>query len=1242
MIYIFCRHFYEPYLSIFCKSLYCKNVDILCDEFGGVVFYCRHRKEYSSHGHFYSSLYPQQPLSSQLTPNGFIHMSSFHGYLDGNSLYWKSFKDNLWKEFFDLAHEHQKAGMDTYNHSESRSHGNKTNGPSSNSFLPTKQLNQSHRSSLNRSHLGLITPKHHSEEFLEFAKTLEQLHSAMNYVVRADSELQRSEQPKNIVSRDLPNYQDEGSVSMALSRNPSIVNMAAEETGLVVPSGPSTTLLFPNDFEFQFQPPLLPPNHSNQDNRVMEDSMGLTPRIAGNAPLDDLELSKNAGASASPSSGRRKIDRPRSAHVKKSTKKKHGDKNNSNLTFLWGHKTSSIHPLVLEKFLHPKDRIPFQDLVLMIGQHGSNPVPILKLMMFLLERNLGLEAFYVYQRALPFFPRRFHKLQDNVLAHLLAIQLARKYHSEFQGFSGIQVLLDTCPLSSIVLAEVARICHEYRYCILAEHLFIGALMLDPLECHALRGYGHILIEKENWSMANRYWSRVSESSLLYGTVRLEMAWLQELQPSDAEAQLLAYKLVLSLGNKCSNRTLSRALHSLGHYHHRRGEYDKALDFYQRAIQIDPHNSACFLSMGSLQAIMVSATSFISEIDLDSDSTFIRADSAYRRGILCSSHILNDNDLWMSYLGYGELLISQWNDFHLGEYYLQEASKLSFSSCIWPTIALGHFYQYGRDNPHHALGIFTLCHRERIDMLDGESSSGKNRSSHNLISKALQDVSDDPIAKQKHEESRSKRREDISLLLCAMGYCALDRGNELDALRFGQTALAIDPDLSVIYRLLALISWKSLIPDQQQKTSSYFEKAIKLMKYENPYILRQYSTYQALQCNYQDALLYMERSLRARPHCSLSWRAFGVMTYLFRGLPQDAILFLKKARELNPMDIECFRLEGQMSCELGDHENGKKCFLEALRIFPKEPLLLANLAIAMSVQGYGIKQMLSESGKLQDVISIYKERVQSKSIQDILLSEDPMEIFEAALRSHQEILTDEKFYADSSELYFLYGMFFLKQTQIDSLHFAKLMFQHSLSFTDRPTHPLSLYMMGWLSECEGDLSVAEKYYCVAVQIDPIDPLVFLRLNQVARDTFNYLQDQLVEAEKVEMKIRKQLHKTQKSRRLSKAVASSPLDMMYYGLGQTSHSRSTPEMMQEKNISSLASLRLRLRLHDRVGKLCQLRQSKLGHHLQHLYCPRKFVVIDPFWLDRLMYAFSVCEDWSHLLKSSASYRSNLGST
>lgn len=75
---------------------------------------------------------------------------------------------------------------------------------------------------------------------------------------------------------------------------------------------------------------------------------------------------------------------------------------------------------------------------------------------------------------------------------------------------------------------------------------------------------------------------------------------------------------------------------------------------------------------------------------------------------------------------------------------------------------------------------------------------------------------------------------------------------------------------------------------------------------------------------------------------------------------------------------------------------------------------------------------------------------------------------------------------------------------------------------------------------------------------------------------------------------------------------------------------------KKLTPVQILRQRQLLHDRVDKLATLRTSHLSKSLHGLQAIGKMVYIDPYWLERLLHAFSVCEDWSVLLRTSKGMR------
>ena len=185
--------------------------------------------------------------------------------------------------------------------------------------------------------------------------------------------------------------------------------------------------------------------------------------------------------------------------------------------------------------------------------------------------------------------------------------------------------------------------------------------------------------------------------------------------------------------------------------------------------------------------------------------------------------------------------------------------------------------------------------------------------------------------------------------------------------------------------------------------------------------------------------------------------------------------------------------------------------------------------------------------------------------------------------------------------------------------ARIYFTRAVQRTDCPPQPLALYMLGWLAELQGDLKVAERYYCYSLQLEPIDSLYFLRLQKLAKDTLAFVKGLAKQSEKAEVQRKKTLKKKNKLRRRGVSV---PVG---------SEADETGEQH-----TALTVMRRRLLLHERVHKLSLMRKEQLGRRLQGLNTPGKCMSLDPFWQERLLHAFSECDNWATMLKASNVYK------
>ena len=109
------------------------------------------------------------------------------------------------------------------------------------------------------------------------------------------------------------------------------------------------------------------------------------------------------------------------------------------------------------------------------------------------------------------------------------------------------------------------------------------------------------------------------------------------------------------------------------------------------------------------------------------------------------------------------------------------------------------------------------------------------------------------------------------------------------------------------------------------------------------------------------------------------------------------------------------------------------------------------------------------------------------------------------------------------------------------------------------------MLGWLSELKSDLNAAERYYCYAIQLDPIDTTYFLMLQQLITDTLEYVRGLSKSSEKKERKRIETLKKKLKIRRKGISVP----------IGEEGDENGT-------QAAALILIRRRLILHERVSK------------------------------------------------------------
>ena len=935
---------------------------------------------------------------------------------------------------------------------------------------------------------------------------------------------------------------------------------------------------------------------------------------------------------------------------------------------------TTLPPISFEEEMDNQSYATYREYVHKLAEEPRNPVTLLYLSNFLYSQKMDDECMAVLTRTIEVLKEWNLAAETDAMIKILQSKVGIRVNGEYENLDVMKGHAVTCRDSPTILSQVALYYNRLKYIEQAEQLYIAALLLDPLHSEANRGYAHVLIQKSNFNAANRYFVRVPESSISYSIVKTEMGWLQEMKAADDEAVLLAFKRCLALGNR--DRGTCCALYSLGHFFHVRSDFQKAVDFYRRALLYNPNEHQTLLLLGCLGNLLPQAY------------TKYQVDAWLRRGLLCQPH---GSAKWVGLVIYAESLISNFQDLDRAEVYLWTAARDSFTKEIWAILSLSHYYQYTRCDPQRAKRLLLwsarsreksrnlkinaddaiYTHNKQFEGNDAMASGSSGFGSFNAVksgAEMTQDPADDGNSYFKRKVSGEE-----AILYIAAAYACMDMSDWDHAIIHARKALLMDDSLGPAHRCLGLLLFRDR--SSRKQAINHFNVSLDLSTLNptssayNPYSLRTGAVVMAIEGNYAAALRTMEASCQACCNNPVAWRVLGIMTYLYgeggaKANAQRASEFLLKAIELSGgIDLDAMILRGQLLMEIGKAKEARTCYEQAMTIVPSDSLLLASYAICLSSIGY--------KSPYGTVIADYEIKfAQMKSMGELATSEDPEELYLAAvspslkksidkknakyaasreqppsegkkaqtiLSSSPQILDEIPAILEASrvnagandaysneivdvppEVLYWYAMHQLSENKADSQEKAHKYFTRSVQRSDCPPHPLSLYMLGWLSELKGDLVVAERYYCYAVQLDPIDVVYFLKLLTLVTDTMTFVKGLEKMTEKSESTRKKLLKKKLKMRRKGISVPIGPE-------GDESGEQAT----------NLIMVRRRLLLHERVHKLAILRKKEIGKRVHALNTPGKTVHIEPFWRERALHAFSECDDWASMLRTSNYY-------
>jgi tetratricopeptide (TPR) repeat protein len=228
----------------------------------------------------------------------------------------------------------------------------------------------------------------------------------------------------------------------------------------------------------------------------------------------------------------------------------------------------------------------------------------------------------------------------------------------------------------------------------------------------------------------------------------------------------------------------------------------------------------------------------------------------------------------------------------------------------------------------------------------------------------------------------------------------------------------------------------------------------------------------------------------------------------------------------------------------------------------------------------------------------------------------------------------------------------------SLQQAQQSFLRASNRLDTAPHALAVYMLGWLEEeGKGDLVTAEQIYANSLQLEPFDPLQFLRLHVLVNDTYAFVKQLLLKSQQRLKKLAKKATIARSSQANLVAIFDelAPIGLRMSSFNPMNETQQeyedieedpdtmgpvqigvTKEQADEQEARETVELmKRRVVMHSRVVSLASIKAQQMHKHLVGIQVPAKYVHIDAFWQERLMHAFAQCDDWSYLLKASKEF-------
>lgn len=919
-----------------------------------------------------------------------------------------------------------------------------------------------------------------------------------------------------------------------------------------------------------------------------------------------------------------------------------------------------MEPLEFEEEMQSTDYAEYCSLIAKVKSNPNDIRLILDLAEFFLAIFLHKEGLACLTRVLDLSMLKPLPVTEFATVTLMVARLSAHYLGEFRLLSILKDAVQSCPDYPPVLCLAAKLYEILRADEAAEQLYIGATLINPDYCPALEGYASLLIRQGNLSTAVRYLNRIDEAYTGYPVAKLKLGWVHEILGAEPDVVLLVYQSVLGLNLR--NRPTVLTYAALGHHYHVRGDLQRALDYYKRGLKYDGNDVNCLMLHAAAVAASVTPGTYQKDISKLSIST---ADSHFRRGLFFNQ---KGSNRWIGLLAYADFLMCCKKDAYTAEDVLWEGCRISCQHAVWPTIALIHHYQYMRGNIVKARRVILWVMNRR-----------KKVTSQTLIRRAniiaaQQDAGPllfgEAPPKPVLPDDIQRDLEETVALLITEAYCSYDAGDFTGCGRKLVEILDADPHHVSALRLQGLLDW------QRHARVDAMIKLDAAHQYgpRNVYFLRTYAVASALVGEYDRAIKMMITAVEMSALNPLCWRALGVMSYLYENDREHCLDYFSRAFELSgEMDLQAMRLKGQVLMELGRYEEARVALRAAMKVSPGDPILLATLAMCLVALGYQPTSTAYHSTNYDLKFQLMDD------LSELTSSKDPQELMEAAICTNLEQMVTErkkrklasysrnkvnalgkgwnmiKNLKDSKnaiaeetkvdqdahpQVLYWYGLYCLhrgSETHDPDLNFkAKELFKRAIQRRDYPPHPLALHMLGWMAELEGDIRAAERYYCHALQLEPIEPEMYLQLASAIKRTHDFVKSQAIAGKG--KKLARSMSSSWKKKKRDRGGSFDAFSDDFAKMAAEMHVESAEHGKLAPPIGGdlLMQSHKRMILHDRVLWLLNLRSKQMDKYIKGIYTPGKFVYLDAFWLDHLMHSFAECDDWATLLKTCPGFR------